>query len=269
MKVACMQVSPLPSDVSANLARLAAYAQKAKAAGSDILVTPEMYLTGYNIGAAEVRRLAQPSDGPNADQIAQIASQTGLAILYGYPENSTAEDGVFNSVQLIDASGKHLGGYRKTHLFGEVDARQFRAGDARSQIILFDGWKIALAICYDIEFPELARAYARDGADIILTPTANMAPYDGVAKRLVPARAEENGIFVVYANYTGSEGQFDYNGLSCICGPDGKDLARGGDGETLVLADLDRSEVGKTRKLTRYLTDTRSEIYDGHRTRTE
>ena len=51
-------------------------------------------------------------------------------------------------------------------------------------------------------------------------PTANMAPFEGVATRLVPARAEENAVFVAYANYVGAEGAFAYFGLSCVCGPD-------------------------------------------------
>ncbi|MCX7560646.1 carbon-nitrogen hydrolase family protein [Sulfitobacter sp. F26204] len=261
MKIACMQIRPLSSDVTGNLERLETFATRAGATGCDILVTPEMYVTGYNIGATEVRRLAQPDDGFIADQVSRIATRTGIAILYGYPEICAKTDAVFNSVQLISASGTRLGGYRKTHLYGAVDAQQFRAGDTRSALLKMNGWKIALAICYDIEFPELARAYARDGADIILTPTANMAPYDGVAKRLVPARAEENGIFVAYANYIGREGGFDYNGLSCICGPDGTDRARGGDEEVLIQAVLERSEIELNRKNAPYLMNIRSEIY--------
>ncbi|ASM74515.1 MULTISPECIES: carbon-nitrogen hydrolase family protein [Roseobacteraceae] len=262
MRIACMQIAPLASDVAGSLDLLEDHAAKAKAADCDLLVTPEMYLTGYNIGAARVQQLAQPVTGPSAERVAEIARRNGLAILYGYPEKDPDGGAAFNSVQLIDQSGNRIANYRKTHLYGDVDRAQFQAGDARAPVILWHGWKVALAICYDIEFPELTRAYALGGAELVLTPTANMIPYDSVATRLVPARAEENGLFVVYANYCGTEAAFDYCGLSCVCGPDGRDVARAGRGPGLIVADLDRSEIAQTRQAVRYLTDRRPEIYN-------
>lgn len=261
MKIACMQVASTPLDVAHNLERLDGCASQAKAAGCDLLVTPEMYLTGYNIGAARVLGLAQTADGPASAQVAEIARRHGLAILYGYPQTDPKGGAPFNAVQLIDASGNRCVNYRKTHLYGDVDRAQFQAGHTRAPVVSWNGWQIALAICYDIEFPELTRAYALDGADLVLTPTANMIPYDSVATRLVPARAEENGLFVVYANYCGSEGDFDYCGLSCVCAPDGRDIARAGRGPELLVVDLDRSEIARTRRAVRYLHDRRTEIY--------
>lgn len=263
-----MQVSPFSTDVDHALQHLEKSAVIAKSKGCDILVTPEMYLTGYNIGPAEVQRLAQPKDGQYFEEVAKIARHNAIAILYGYPERVPDQDAPFNSVQLIDDLGKIAGNYRKTHLYGQVDRTQFLQGERRSFLISLKGWKIALAICYDIEFPELARAYAQDGADIILAPTANMTPYDSVATRLVPARAQENGVFVVYANYSGSEGHFDYCGKSCICGPDGEDLARAHKPETLIFAQLDRAMIAEVRQGASYLADVRTEIYASKNTGT-
>jgi predicted amidohydrolase len=118
-----------------------------------------------------------------------------------------------------------------------------------------------LAICYDIEFPELARTLALAGADAILAPTANMAPYDSVATRLVPARAEENAVFIAYANYVGAEPPFDYFGLSCVCDPTGADIARAGDGETMIFADLDKAALAAARASATHLADRRPELY--------
>ncbi len=261
MKIACMQIAPASSGVAHGLEQLDGYAAQAKAAGCDLLVTPEMYLSGYNIGAARVLELAQPADGPNAAQVADIARRHGLAILYGYPQTDPQGGAPFNAVQLVDAAGARIAHYRKTHLYGDVDRAQFQAGHARAPVVSWNGWRIALAICYDIEFPELTRAYALDGAELVLTPTANMIPYDSVATRLVPARAEENGLFMVYANYCGSEGDFDYCGLSCVCAPDGRDIARAGRGPGLIVADLDRAEIAQARASVRYLHDRRPEIY--------
>ena len=261
MKICCMQVASRPLAVSENMARLERAAREANAEGCDLLITPEMYLTGYNIGADEVRRLAEPFDGPNAQRVGEIAKDTGIGILFGYPELGDGDSGIFNAVQLVDGAGTMRAHYRKTHLYGDVDRAQFSAGKARSNIVALEGWKVALAICFDIEFPELPRAYALDGADIILTPTANMIPYEGVSKRLVPARAEENGLFVVYANYCGTEGDFDYCGLSCICGPNGEDVARAGQGEALLMANLNRADVASVRQNLNYLSGLRPEVY--------
>ena len=129
------------------------------------------------------------------------------------------------------------------------------------QLFEFEGWKLGLGICYDVEFPEFVRHQALAGADAILVPTANMTPYDTVATRLVPARAEENSIYLAYANYCGKEGQFNYCGLSCVCGPDGDDLARAGREEVVIYADLSKSTLAKRRENLTYLKDRRVDIY--------
>ncbi|APE45908.1 carbon-nitrogen hydrolase (plasmid) [Sulfitobacter alexandrii] len=259
MKIACMQVPPIGTDVPRALDRLAQAARDARDGGCDLLITPEMYLTGYCIGREATARLAEPRDGAMARAVADLARRTGIAILFGFPERDGER--VYNAAQLVDAQGTPLCTYRKTHLFGNVDASQFSAGEHRSAVVTLNGWRVALAICFDIEFPELARASARDGAEALLVPTANMAPYLSVPNRLVPARAEENGIFVAYANYIGHEGDFDYCGLSCICDPAGADLARAGTGEELVAASLDRARIAQVRQGVNYLADLRPEIY--------
>lgn len=249
------------SDVLQALGRLESFAAEARDLGCTLLVTPEMYLTGYNIGRAEVERLAEPHDGLIATAVARIAREVGIAILFGFPEKVADTNQIFNAAQLVDSTGTRLCTYRKTHLFGDVDDRQFSAGKSRSAVVDLDGWKVAVAICYDIEFPELARACALDGAEILLVPTANMVPYLSVPNRLVPARAEENGVFVAYANYVGTEGDFTYCGLSCICDPAGDDLARAGRGEALLAARLDPARIGQVRQGVTYLQDRRPDVY--------
>ncbi|MEQ9334855.1 carbon-nitrogen hydrolase family protein [Thalassobaculum sp.] len=263
MRIALLQCAPGAPDTAAGLARLDAAASRAAAAGAALLVTPEMFLTGYAIGPEAVATLAEPADGPAAREAAAIARRHGVALLYGWPERDG--DAVYNAVQLIDADGRRLAGYRKTHLFGEVDRGQFRAGRTLSPVVEFGGpqraFRVALAVCYDIEFPEVARALALAGAEAILVPTANMAPFHSVATRLVPARAEENTVFVAYANYVGREGGFDYCGLSCVAGPDGADLARAGTDEALLVADLDRARIDAARSQLTYLSDRRPGLY--------
>jgi len=265
MRLALLQTTPSAADTEIGLARLDVAAGRTAASGAALLVTPEMFLTGYAIGADAVARLAEPADGPTGRAASAIARRHGIALLYGWPERG--DDGaVYNAVRLVDAGGVERAVYRKTHLFGALDRAQFRAGDRVSTVIELAGLKLGLAICYDIEFPEVARGLALAGAEAILVPTANMAPFESVATRLVPARAEENTVFVAYANYVGREADFAYCGLSCVVGPDGDDLARAGPSEeALLIVDLDPARLIAARARVTYLRDRRPELYGGTR----
>ena len=147
-----INASPEPTEVERNLERLARAAKHASAEGVALLICPEMYLTGYNIGIDAVRRLAEPSDGPSAHAVAEMARENGIAIVYGYPERGT-EDAIFNSAQLFSANGTPLANYRKTHLFGDLDNSMFSASDADSAVVELGGWRVGMLICYDVEFP--------------------------------------------------------------------------------------------------------------------
>jgi predicted amidohydrolase len=262
MRVALYQCPPLPLDVAGNLQRLRTQAAEAASQHVDLLVCPEMFLTGYNIGAEPAQRLAQPVDGPAALEIAAIAQATGVAILYGYPERSD-DQRIYNAVQLIDEEGRRLCNYRKTHLYGELDKSMFAVAEDDFPVVDFKGWKLGFLICYDVEFPENTRKLALAGADLILVPTANMVPYDFVAEVTVRARAFENQCYLVYANYCGSEGDIHYCGLSSICAPDGKQIGLAGHDEVLVTATLDRQVMNDSRAINTYFNDRRPGFYSG------
>ena len=266
MRIALDQCYPVQGGGAEALARLDAVARRAAEAGADLLITPEMALTGYNIGAEAVRAAADPDDGPMSAALTKIARNHCISLVAGLP-TADAAGRVHNTARLIDAEGRVVATYHKTHLYGSVDRAQFSAGPALSPVVEIAGWKVGLAICYDVEFPELVRALVLAGAEVLLVPTANMRPYDSVATRLVPARAEENEVFVAYANYCGSEGEFDYCGLSCICGPDGADLARAGRDEELIFADISKEWLAATRRHSTHRQDRRPELYTGIATR--
>ena len=258
MRIALYQCPPLPLDVAGNLQRLRETAQQAD--NIDLLVLPEMFLTGYNIGAQAVAELAQAHDGDAAQQIAKLAKATGMAIVYGYPERG-ADGHIYNSAQLIDAHGKSLCNYRKTHLFGDLDHSMFSAGQDDFPLVELNGWKLGFLICYDMEFPENARRLALAGAELILVPTANMIPYDFIADVTVRARAFENQCYVAYANYCGNEGDIHYCGQSSIAAPDGSRIAQAGLDEALIVGELDRQLMIDSRAANRYFLDRRPELY--------
>lgn len=260
MRIALFQGPPGPLDVAGNLERLRQQAEQAAAQGARLLVCPEMFLTGYDIGRDAVSRLAEPADGDSAQAVATIARQQGLAIVYGYPEQG--EDGAcYNSVQLIDAQGSRLGNYRKTHLFGVLDRSLFSPGGDHFPVVELEGWKLGLLICYDVEFPENTRRLALAGAELIVVPTANMVPYDFVCQFTVRVRAQENQCYLVYANYCGAEASLVYCGQSSIVAPDGSLLAIAGQEAGLLLADLDRDRLAASRAGFPYLSDVRHDLH--------
>ena len=137
------------------------------ASGADLVVTAEMSTTGYHIGA-RTHELAEPADGPTAARMSALAGETGVALAYGYPEADGGD--VYNSVQLIDASGQRRANYRKTHLFGDLDKAWFTPGDEPVVQADVAGVRVGLLICYDVEFPELVRAHALAGTELLVVP---------------------------------------------------------------------------------------------------
>jgi predicted amidohydrolase len=238
-RVAVYQGSAVRGDKLANLATTARAAQAASALESDVLVLPEMFLTGYNIGLL-AHELAETLDGPSLTEIGEIARRTHCALVMGFPERNGSS--TYNSAVVFDARGALVSVYRKIQLFGPEEKKLFSPGE---ELVIVDlaGCRVGLAICYDIEFPEMARELKRRGAEIVLVPTANMTPYWDIPTTLVRARALENGITVAYANHCGKDGDLDYTGLSGITGPDGVDLARAGPSTSaLLIADLPSTE---------------------------
>lgn len=257
MRIALLQSEPC-HDPGLCAERLNAHLAAAKAQGADILVTPEMWAGGYNIPPDDLRCNAARFD-TLADQIKQIVAHHGVSLVIGCAV--PADPAPLNAALAFGANGQEIARYAKCHLFGGVDEARFARGDALSKVFDLAGLRVALAICYDIEFPETARTLALRGAQLILVPTANMRPYESVSHRLIPARAEENGVFVAYANLCGEEGELSYCGLSCICAPGGETLAIGGPGQELVFAEINPELVTQTQETRPFLTDRRADIY--------
>lgn len=256
MRIALWQTPP-HDGTDAALAALERAAEAAR--GADVLLAPEMVLGGYVVGADRIRAHAAMADRL-IGELSRIAVRNDIALICGLA--LPAHPLPLNAAIAIDRTGRELARYAKTHLFAPTDAGVFSPGDALSPVFPLAGWNVALAICYDIEFPEVARALALRGADAILVPTANPVPFDTVATRLVPARAEENAVCVAYANYVGSEGDVTYGGLSCICGADGGDLARAGpDAPDLIAATLSRDALDAARGQQRHRHDRRPALY--------
>jgi predicted amidohydrolase len=260
MRISIYQGPAEAGTVARNLDLLKARASEAASVGARLLICPEMFLTGYNIGPATAARLAEASDGRSLARAARIAQDFGIALLFGYPERGS-DGAIYNTVSLIDRFGATLASYRKCHLFGELDRAMFCAGSGPSEAVELEGVRIGLLICYDVEFPETVRLLSLQGVDLVAVPTALMEPFEVVARTLVPARAVENQIYLAYANRCGREADLRYCGSSCVVGPEGAWLARAGRGEELIVADLDLERLRASRAHNTYLGDRRPELY--------
>jgi 5-aminopentanamidase len=248
----------VPGSLSESLAALDDAAGRAAAQGAALLVTSELFLTGYALGD-RMAEAAEPADGPAARAVASLAARHRIAIAYGCPERDG--DAVHNTVRLAGPDGATLAAYRKAHLFGDYERAVFTPGDEPVVQATVGGVRVGLLICYDVEFPEPVRAHALAGTELLVVPTALMRPYEIVPQTILPARAYENGIHIAYANRCGPEGEWDFAGLSCLAGPDGVVRARAGSGPELLIADVDPEVRRAARAETPYLDDRRPELY--------
>lgn len=256
LKIGILQPDSTPGDPRAQLATLQDVLGSESAQGLDLLICPELFATGYNIGD-RAQAMAEPVDGYYFEQVASFASQAEISVLYGYPERDG--DRVFNSAACISGDGTLLANHRKLHLSGPYEKAQFATGDDLTLFTVRDV-RVAILICYDVEFPEAVRACALAGAELVCVPTALGAEWLHVSQRTVPTRAMENGLFIAYANWPGVENGLAYAGSSCIVGPDGFDLARAGATADLITADIPREAINTARSRLPYLNERRAEL---------
>ncbi|HKG85088.1 MAG TPA: nitrilase-related carbon-nitrogen hydrolase [Beijerinckiaceae bacterium] len=234
MNVLLAQLRPALRNTSRNLETV-----RKILAGSgdvDLVVFPELFLSGYTTSKPE--ELAQDLEGSEMDAIARLATETSTAVILGAPERAPA--GIANSAISVDRYGNIMGTYRKTHLFGsERDA--YVAGN-ELLIVDLDGVRAGIMICFDVEFPEVARALVKAGANLLVTISANMDPFGRDHDVFATARALENGVPHLYVNQVGRGEAFTFAGGTMIVSADGDRLAEAGAAkEKVVRHQLDLS----------------------------
>lgn len=261
MRIALWQTCGLPGDIAGNLEQLERQADAAAAAGAQLLLCPELWLGGYNV-PQRMAELAEAADGPSARCIGElVARRLGIAIAYGYAERHPQGGKPYNSVQVIGPSGEAIAHYRKTHLFGAMEAELFSAGDRLPQPFEYAGWRIGLLNGVDLEYPEAVRTHALSGAGLVLIPTALTPEYAVVSSVIAPARALENQLFVACCSRCGVEEGLQFLGGSCVAAPDGERLAAAGAGESLLLVDLDPHQRANQAETFPYLPGRCPELY--------
>ena len=189
---------PEDGDVIALVERFAAEARSRRV---DVLVFPESLMSRYEKEAEAFVREAEPADGAFSTALDAIAARYGLWMVYTLNERNP-QGNPFNTAIIVDSTGTKRGIYRKIHLFDTDfthESDRMSAGSALFEPIDTPFGKIGLAICYDLRFPEQARAAALAGCDILIYPAAWVSGNTKAEQwhTLLAARAIENEMFVV------------------------------------------------------------------------
>ena len=232
--VALAQLRPALRDTAENLDTITRIVEEN--ADADLVAFPELFSGGYT--TREPGELALDLDGPEVQSVADAARGHSTALILGAAERLT--EGVANSAFCVDERGRPAGVYRKTHLFGD-ERGVFVAGD-ELLIVELGGLKVGLMICFDVEFPEVARSLALAGADLLVTISANMDPFGRDHDIFVAARALENDLPHLYVNQVGEGEAFSFAGGTMAVSADGDRLAEAGaSGEGVLRLRVDTS----------------------------
>jgi (R)-amidase len=227
VRAALAQLAPLHRDVSANLGRVRSVLDSCE--GTDLLVFPELFLSGYEL--ADARAVSIDLDGPEVGLLCAAARDSDTAIVVGAAER--VADGVANSALCISRGGELAGVYRKTHLFG-AETNSYVAGDELVTVEL-EGRTVGLMICFDLEFPEVARALALRGAEVLLSISANPEVFRRDHEVFVAARALESGVPHLYVNRVGRQEDISFGGTSMAVDPEGQVLVEAGPNDEELL----------------------------------
>jgi predicted amidohydrolase len=264
IKLALAQISSRRENKKENLQKIEEFTIKAKEQAADLVIFPELSLTGYVVHD-QIYELAEIIPGSSTKRIEDLAKKIGMYIIFGMPELSEkTEATIFNTAVFVGPNG-FIGRYRKmylpTHSVFE-EKRYFRPGYQTASFDTTLG-NIGLCICYDIFFPEVFRLTRLKGAELIVCISASPAVRRSYFEILTAARALENTAFLAYVNLVGVEDGLQFWGGSRLVSPTGDILAKAKyDEEDLVICEVDYSNIRPAETFIPTLRDLRPELFD-------
>ena len=261
MKIAVAQISCVLGDLEANIGKLRACCRRAREAGAELIVFPEMADTGYSMPV--IRQKAQPWSVGAVPVLQETARELSVHIISGVSEQDGSS--IYNSQACIDADGRLAAKYRKTHLFSCAPIQEnecFTAGGGLTTFALRE-FRVGLSICYDLRFPEFYRALACERqADVLVISSAWPFPRVEHLRVLATARAIENQCYVIVANRVGTDAGVTFCGTSVIIDPYGVVMAAASaDRDEIIYADLSQKVLLGVRERMPVFTDRRLDMY--------
>lgn len=251
-------------------------------AGAEVVFLPELTLSRYpadTLPEGTAADLAEDlRDGPTVRLAARAAQRTGVLVHASLYERADAADGLgFNTAVVVAPDGSLVGRTRKTHIpvtAGYHEDRYFRPGPAADaypvhRLPVTSGARVGLPTCWDEWFPEVARAYALGGAEVLAYPTAIGSEPDHpdfdtepLWRQVIVGHGIANGTFMVVPNRWGTEGLLTFYGSSFVSDPYGRILARAPrEGDAVLVAELDLAQRDDWLTLFPFLTTRRPDTY--------
>lgn len=274
--VAALQTA-LSDDVATNVARISDMVREAAGKGAQIILPSELFEGHYFCRSQREEDFARArpvENHPTIAHFAQLAAELGVVIPVSFFEQAGPEH--YNSIVVLDADGKNLGLYRKSHIPdgpGYQEKFFFKPGNTGFQAFTTRFGRIGVGICWDQWFPEAARAMTLAGADVLFYPTAiGSEPEEPELdskdswQRVMIGHAVANAVGVVAANRVGKEGDdrtgIQFYGSSFICNERGDKLAELGRDETgIAIAKLDLEKIRRVRASMGFFRDRRPSLY--------
>jgi len=260
MRLALISARPTIANKQKNIQTMENYIKKTKA---DLYIFGEYFLTGDRC-KDEFRDLAEPLDGPSVQQLKKIAKTNKCHLIFGMPcKDSTVDGLIYNAAVLIQPDGT-VGAYRKWFLpnAGPFEEKIFFDQGEDLPVFTTAVGKIGLLICYDLNFPELAKALTLQGADLLICISASPTTTQRYFETLLPARALENTVFMAYVNLAGNQEDLIYWGGSQVYDPLGNVLVKAPYlKESIITCDINLRLLESARARRPVLRDIRPEIY--------
>jgi len=217
---------------------------------TDLLVFPEMTLTGFTMKASE---FAEDMDGESICFFSKIAVDYNTNVIAGFIERDKTK--VYNTLVHIDKKGQAVCRYRKIHPFSYSGEDKNFVKGTETKTTIIDGWKTGLSICYDLRFPELYRYYALERVAMIINIASWPESRAEHWKALLKARAIENQCYVIGVNRVGADPTLNYIGCSSIIDPMGEEIFGVINEERIITADLTLNRTEEVRTRLPFLND--------------
>ena len=259
IRVACVQTDVAFNDPATNVQRAIAHLRSLKDKGADLVVFPEAYLTGYCVGThEEARGIAVPLEydrhlrvtnpsGPVQD-LQRACQDIGVRAVVGLIAHR--RDRRAERRAPVRAGTGPVWRYFKTHL-PHLGVDRFVVPGWDLPVFETEIGKIGMLVCYDLRVPEAARVIALQGADVIVLPTNWPEGAEMTPAHVAPARALENRVFLATCNRIGTENGVTFIGQSGIYDVVGREMAKAGAGEEVIMAELDLSLAREKRTVIR------------------
>lgn len=242
---------------AANLERAEAWVVEAARRGSDLVLLPELWTSAYDLEKAAAHAV-QP--GTSAwERLSGLARAHSICVAGSVLRE--AENRIYNSALLFAPDGSLVESYDKVHLFRLMDEDRYLAPGERTPVAHLPFGRCAMAICYDLRFPELFRKYALAGAELILLPAEWPYPRLEHWRILLRARAIENQLFIAACNRVGRGGDAEFFGHSAIVDPSGRAIVEAWESEVLLTATLDLDAIADARAVLPVFEDRRPTLY--------